>query len=564
MKISPNKRKTVRNSYIIIIFCSFFIFVLSLIQISENFGFKNVITIFKNILDNMEKKYIYNCDNYISDIRSRIKFAKATIILNFLFYLFQFIYSVLRLKNLDKSCKIGILFCIIIYIGNCVSIIITLLAAISQEIDHYDKENYCIPKNNENLSFENEAFDEAKNISNLVRYLYIAIELLIYVICFTFIYLNCHTIAFDRDANKCIEKEFFCDWSIFNNIGDCCKRCQCQECCNKSGLTISANTLIEENINLKNNIRNLKDEIKDLKKQKDIDENNFNTERNKFKEEILIMKNRNKHNFKSGKNLDEENTILKKNNDNLGKEIEKLKYSRQIMNKDLEKMENRLIHENIELKQLNVIQFYISKKFTSGNYDKNNYIKNYFFKELKEIKNNYGLNIDSDKFKEICLYYIRSKFIGNLTDSKTKNIFTNPVLKQDGKTYEKDNLNKSDNFIENKLVLEICKILKESGEKLTFEGFQKIKKLLISKETSNYYKNPIVIALGVNKGETIEDIDNVIFGYKNKVIKNIIEDIRELLDDDFFKFEIVENEEMISKTTNNKTNAFNISEFEDV
>ena len=266
MEITPCQKKCMRNSYMTNIFSSFCIFVLSLIQMCLGFGFKNVISIIENILNNMDNKYMYNCDNYISDIKSRTKTAKATTILNFLFYLFQFIYSVLRLKNLDKSCKIGILFCIIIYIGNCVSIIITLLAAISQEIDHYDKENYCIPKNNENLSFENEAFDEAKNISNLVRYLYIAIYLLIYVICFTFIYLNCHTIAFDRDANKCIEKEFFCDWSIFNNIGDCCKRCQCQECCNKSGLTISANTLIEENINLKNNIRNLKDEIKDIKR----------------------------------------------------------------------------------------------------------------------------------------------------------------------------------------------------------------------------------------------------------------------------------------------------------
>jgi hypothetical protein len=54
-----------------------------------------------------------------------------------------------------------------------------------------------------------------------------------------------------------------------------------------------------------------------------------------------------------------------------------------------------------------------------------------------------------------------------------------------------------------------------------------------------FYKNPIVKTLGVNKGETFED-DNVIFGYKNKVIKNIIEDIRELLDDDFFNFEMLE------------------------
>ena len=159
MEISPEKRKTVRYSYIIIIFCSFCIFVISLIQIC-------VISIIKHILDNMDKKYINICGNDISDMRSRIKLEIATIILNFLFYLFQFIYCVLRFKNLDKSCKIGILFCIIINIGNFVSIIITLIAAISEEIHLYDKENNCIPKNNENLSFENEAFDKANNISN--------------------------------------------------------------------------------------------------------------------------------------------------------------------------------------------------------------------------------------------------------------------------------------------------------------------------------------------------------------------------------------------------------------
>ena len=96
-------------------------------------------------------------------------------------------------------------------------------------------------------------------------------------------------------------------------------------------------------------------------------------------------------------------------------------------------------------------------------------------------------------------------------------------------------MNKSNNYIENKLVLEIIKILKESGDKLTFENFQKIKKLLISKETGNYYKNPMVI-IEENKGETIEDTDSGISGYENKVIKNIIEDIKELLDDNFFKF----------------------------
>ena len=88
----------------------------------------------------------------------------------------------------------------------------------------------------------------------------------------------------------------------------------------------------------------------------------------------------------------------------------------------------KLIRENIKINQLNVIQFYTNKEIMSKNYNKDNYIKQIFLKELKEIKNKYGLNIDSDKFKEICLYYIKSKLLENLTDLKTKNIFLNPVI----------------------------------------------------------------------------------------------------------------------------------------
>ena len=266
----------------------------------------------------------------------------------------------------------------------------------------------------------------------------------------------------------------------------------------------------------------------------------------------------NNNNLKNEKNLNIEIEYLKESNKNLRKENEKLKYSKILLNNDFERMENKLIRKNIKLKQLNVIQFYANKEIKEGNYDNNNYIQNIF---LNEIKNNYGLNIDSNIFKEISLYYIKSKLIENLTDLKTKNIFSNPIITPDGKTYEKDNLNMSKNYLENKLVLEICKILRENKNKLTFENFKDIKKLLISKETGNFYKNPIVIALGVNKGETIEDTDNVIFGYKNEVIKNIIEDIRELLDDDFFNFEISEKDEMISITNNN---ALNIIGFDEV
>ena len=47
---------------------------------------------------------------------------------------------------------------------------------------------------------------------------------------------------------------------------------------------------------------------------------------------------------------------------------------------------------------------YVNKEMVSRDYNKNNYIQSIF---IKEIKNKYGLNIDSDKFKEISLYYIK-------------------------------------------------------------------------------------------------------------------------------------------------------------
>ena len=63
-------------------------------------------------------------------------------------------------------------------------------------------------------------------------------------------------------------------------------------------------------------------------------------------------------------------------------------------------------------------------------------------------------------------------------------------------------------------------------------------------------------------GETIEYIDNENNGIKNIIIKNIIGDIRELLDDDFFKFEINDNNEIT--TNDNNFNGFNIIGFGDV
>ena len=43
-----------------------------------------------------------------------------------------------------------------------------------------------------------------------------------------------------------------------------------------------------------------------------------------------------------------------------------------------ERIQDKLIHESIKIKQLNVIQFYAQRELKSGNYDKNNYIQNIF------------------------------------------------------------------------------------------------------------------------------------------------------------------------------------------
>ena len=65
----------------------------------------------------------------------------------------------------------------------------------------------------------------------------------------------------------------------------------------------------------------------------------------------------------------------------------------------------------------------------------------------------------------------------------------------------------------------------------------KLKQLLKDKKTGKYFKNPIVISSGKDKGETIEGDDNVNKCYRNKVILNIIKEIEIILIDDFFNFE---------------------------
>ena len=359
----------------------------------------------------------------------------------------------------------------------------------------------------------------------------------------------------DCKAHECLNTDlcWICS-SIKECFEDFCRLCglcsdSCEECCkicneNDSGdLKTKNNQLILENNNLRNNIEELKNKINEITNQKKLGERNFNNDKKKLGETIIFIHNQTNENLIKEKNLNEEITNLKLKNINLREEIEKLKNKNNFMIDDLNIMEEKLIKENIEIKQLNAIHFYINNKLTPGSQDNN--IKNIFKKEIREINDNYGVIIDSDKFQERSLYYIKYKLIENLTDSQTQRIFSNPIINSEGNTYENNNnINNTNNIVKNLLVSEICKILEESEDKLNFENFQKIKKLLVSKDTGKYYKHPVVIIEGLDKGITVENIYYEKLGYENKVIINIIKDIRELLEDDFFKIEAIETDEI--------------------
>ena len=74
--------------------------------------------------------------------------------------------------------------------------------------------------------------------------------------------------------------------------------------------------------------------------------------------------------------------------------------------------------------------------------------------------------------------------------------------------------------------------------------FNIIKQLLKNNKTNSYYNNPVVISNGNHTDETIEgdNLDNQ--NYKNLVIKNIINELKDFFDNNFFKFNGLEIEDM--------------------
>ena len=307
-------------------------------------------------------------------------------------------------------------------------------------------------------------------------------------------------------------------------------------------------SLKKENDNLRRKIKELEKENDILKKQHNKESNSITSERKNIDSEITIIKDKNIDIINSSEELSKEeinklkkkiiiyeNEIskLKADNNNLSNETTNLKNN--IIN-----LENKLVSNNIEKKQMKIIEYYLTKQ-KEKEFNNKSSLKIFL---LKEINDKYGLYLNEDKFIKISLFYIESKLTDHLTNPKNLKLFEYPVISKEGNTFEGKDNNQSGNFIENKLVSKICEIINKNKNNLNMEDFNTIKQLLKNEQTNCYYINPVVKSSGINKGETIEGNANDNINYKNIIIKNIINDIKELLDDNFFIFEGLKLEDM--------------------
>ena len=144
------------------------------------------------------------------------------------------------------------------------------------------------------------------------------------------------------------------------------------------------------------------------------------------------------------------------------------------------------------------------------------------------------------------LVYIQKQLTECLTCPLTKKIFVDPLIAPNGETFETDDvldkMNSSgnignnlniDELIQNKLVAKISKIIRTNKD-FNLDTLIEIRKLLINPDTKTFYSNPYVIWEGEKLGDTAEK-ENGEINYENKIIKNIMEQIGELLSDEFLE-----------------------------
>ena len=493
------------------------ILVVSVIQLmnEEGYGYNGILTLINShpfLLDINGNE----CNEYISNIKSKRTISKVKTIINIAFNSFLILYALFRIRYHDKKCKFGAFISILIIIGYFVSLIFTGLSMTKYKKTKYDSEdlkecNYYI----DSYYIKENIFNKYKALSQLVARLDIAVIALICVSFFPMIVGSCYNLIGDCDGDDCCKDELC--W-IFPGIGQCvsvtcecfcdclknlfscegCERCCkglrkcCGKCCDnfKNCCSICSNAMNEC----------CSDEIS---------------------------------------NLNNTNNSLQKKFSQLEKENQNLNYN---LN-DLKNKRNNLMYNK---KQIEIVLFYLAKRGVV----KNNEIWKYYPEQLllTELEDNYGLTINQKKFEEITYYYIKTKLSQLLSDQRTSQLFINPVINKEGKTFEGNNQNLSKDNINNNLVKKICDILRK--DRFGKEELNEIKKSLY--HLGKLLENPVVSDGAKNKGNTIEDPDKKF--YKNYIIKDVISIIRDFFEDEYFNIgHLITNTEIKEEENNQVT-----------
>ena len=251
---------------------------------------------------------------------------------------------------------------------------------------------------------------------------------------------------------------------------------------------------------------------------------------NEDEKENLRLKNETHNEIKQ---LNEENIFLKKEN------------------KRLKEVYVKIRNNSIRKKKTEIICEYIKSKYNVE--ISNDILINKLFWEIRNKCN--GLIINKGKYEEIIVTYIKQRIFNYLLCPITCQFYSNPYITPDGQTFDKsailkkiqktgvnpitNNVLKSQELLENKLVLDICEVIKLNND-FSLKLFKEIKQLLISKSTQKLYENPYVVSEGNNKGNTKERNNGEHLGkYPNLVIRNMIQQNLEIFDDNFLKFDFV-------------------------
>ena len=163
---------------------------------------------------------------------------------------------------------------------------------------------------------------------------------------------------------------------------------------------------------------------------------------------------------------------------------------------------------------------------------------------IKEINKEFKENIQLNNIKKIAKIYIKEKLEEYLTCPISNDIFSNPYIAPEGQTFdkmkiyeslEKNKLNpitrnplKKEKLKLNKKVLDLVELYNDKKDNFDEETCSRLKFLLKNEKTNKYYENPTVLSSGENIGITIEEKSNK---YKNIIIKSLIEDLKDILDE---------------------------------